>query len=73
MELYIPNGASYGPSRSSARIAIGSFGGTLKNTPLASLATAAVKGALAHAGIGPCVEGRTQGLESAQCAYPWSD
>ncbi|NBA97602.1 acetyl-CoA C-acyltransferase family protein [Pseudomonas sp. R5(2019)] len=32
-----------------ARTAIGSFGGSLKDTPLADLATAAVKGALAHA------------------------
>jgi acetyl-CoA C-acetyltransferase len=34
-----------------ARTAIGSFGGALKDIPLADLATAAVKGALAHAGI----------------------
>lgn len=34
-----------------ARTAIGSFGGSLKDVPLVDLATVAVKGALAHAGI----------------------
>jgi acetyl-CoA C-acetyltransferase len=34
-----------------ARTAIGSFGGALKDIPLGDLATAAVKGALTHAGI----------------------
>ena len=34
-----------------ARTAIGSFGGSLKDIPLGDLATAAVKGALTHAGI----------------------
>jgi len=33
------------------RTAIGSFGGTLKDVPLATLATTAVKAALAHAGV----------------------
>ncbi|WP_439639881.1 acetyl-CoA C-acyltransferase family protein [Nevskia sp.] len=35
------------------RTAIGSFGGTLKDVPLATLATTAVKAALAHAGVKP--------------------
>lgn len=35
------------------RTAIGSFGGTLKDVPLATLATTAVKAALAHAGVQP--------------------
>lgn len=35
------------------RTAIGSFGGTLKEVPLAQLATTAVKAALAHAGVAP--------------------
>ncbi|MDB6010408.1 MAG: thlA [Gammaproteobacteria bacterium] len=35
------------------RTAIGRFGGTLKEVPLTSLATAAVRGALEHAGVSP--------------------
>jgi len=35
------------------RTAIGSFGGTLKDVPLTTLATTAVKAALAHAGVKP--------------------
>ncbi|WP_022974967.1 acetyl-CoA C-acyltransferase family protein [Nevskia ramosa] len=35
------------------RTAIGSFGGTLKDVPLTTLATTAVKAALAHAGVDP--------------------
>ena len=35
------------------RTAIGSFGGTLKDVPLTTLATTAVKAALAHAGVRP--------------------
>jgi len=35
------------------RTAIGSFGGTLKDVPLTTLATTAVKAALAHAGVTP--------------------
>ncbi len=35
------------------RTALGSFGGTLKDVPLTTLATTAVKAALAHAGVKP--------------------
>jgi acetyl-CoA C-acetyltransferase len=35
------------------RTAIGRFGGTLKDVPLTSLATATVRGALEHAGVSP--------------------
>lgn len=36
-----------------ARTAIGSFGGSLKDTPLVDLATTVVRGAVAHAGVAP--------------------
>mgnify|MGYP000314115035 CR=1 FL=1 len=36
---------------SAARTAIGTFGGTLKDTPLSELATTAVKAAVARSGI----------------------
>ncbi|WP_293395566.1 acetyl-CoA C-acyltransferase family protein [Nevskia sp.] len=39
------------------RTAIGSFGGTLKDVPLTTLATTAVKAALAHAGVDPSLVG----------------
>ena len=38
---------------SAARTAIGSFGGALKDVPLAALATTAVKAALARSGVAP--------------------
>ena len=35
------------------RTAIGRFGGTLKDVPLTTLASTAVRGALEHAGVAP--------------------
>jgi acetyl-CoA C-acetyltransferase len=52
-----PEGAIMGTTRdvyivSAARTAIGTFGGTLKDTPLADLATVAIKAAIARSGLG---------------------
>lgn len=46
---------------SAARTAIGTFGGSLKNVPLADLATTAVKAALQRSGVDPAQVGRGDG------------